>query len=138
MNALKQQDRCQILAKDREIECRVLDGKEIENVTGKSMFNGFEFVCRLKNLNLGLFYDLSLSRGGGGLELNLGIFKEYAHFTYAKYFYVRKLSAKLFINKVILDVTYAPFFAQHISADPIFYSVKMMHHFDKYSVQEKQ
>ena len=68
----------------------------------------------------------------------MGIFKEYAHFTYAKYFYARKLSAKLFINKVLLDVTYAPFFAQHISTDPIFYSVKMMHHFDQYTVQEKQ
>ena len=91
-----------------------------------------------KNLNLGLFYDLSRPSGGGRLGLNLGIFKEYAHFTYAKYFYARKLSAKLFINKVLLDVTYSPFFVQHISADPIFYSVKMMHHFDQYSVQEKQ
>jgi len=49
LNALKQQDRCQILAKDKEIESRVLDVKEIENVTGKSMFNGFEFVCTLKD-----------------------------------------------------------------------------------------
>lgn len=138
MNALKQQDRCQILAKDREIECRVLYGKEIENVTGKTMFNGFEFVCRLKNLNLGLFYDLSLSDYGIDLELNLGIFKEDAHFTYAEHFYARKLSAKLFINKVLLDFTYRYFFEQHISTDPIFYSVKMMHHFDHYTVQEKQ
>lgn len=91
-----------------------------------------------KNLNLGLFYDLSLSSGGGRLELNLGIFKEYAHFTYAKYFYARKLSAKFFINKLLLDFAYAPFFAQPMSTDPIFYSVKMMHHFDKYTVQEKQ
>jgi len=68
----------------------------------------------------------------------LGIFKEYAHFTYAEHFYARKLSAKFFINKVLLDVTYAPLFAQHISTDPIFYSVKMMHYFDKYTVQEKQ
>lgn len=85
-----------------------------------------------------MFYDLSLSSGGGRLELNLGIFKEYAHFTYAEHFYARKLSAKLFINKVLLDFTYRYFFAQHISADPIFYSVKMMHHFDKYTVQETQ
>lgn len=85
-----------------------------------------------------MFYDLSLPSGGGRLELNLGIFKEYAHFTYAEHFYARKLSAKLFINKVLLDFTYRYFFAQHISTDPIFYSVKMMHYFDKYTVQEKQ
>jgi len=97
-----------------------------------------------------LFYDLSLSSGGGRLELNLGILKEYAHFTYAKYFYARKLSAKLFINKVLLDFTYRHFlhsqcqqtlylfFAQPMSTDPIFYSVKMMHHFDQYTVQENQ
>lgn len=116
MNVLKQQDRCQILAKDREIECRVLDVKEIENFTGKSMFNWLEPICRLKNLNLGLFYDLSLSSGGGRLELNFGIFKEYAHFMYAEHFYARKLSAKLFINKVLLDFNYALFFCTaHIS-----------------------
>ena len=111
MNALKQQDRCQILAKDREIECRVLDGTEIENVTGKSVFNWREPICRLKNLNLGLFDDLSLSGYGIDLELNLGSFKEDARFTYAKYFYARKLSAKLFINKLLFDFAYIFFLA---------------------------
>ncbi|WP_442767839.1 hypothetical protein [Acinetobacter bohemicus] len=120
MNALKQQDRCQILAKDREIECRVLDGTEIENVTGKSVFNWREPICRLKNLNLGLFDDLSLSGYGIDLELNLGIFKQDAHFTYAKYFYARKLSAKLFINKLLWDFAYI-FFLHSTSQQPLYF-----------------
>ena len=40
-----------MFAKYREIECRVPDGIEIENVTGKSVFNGFECVCTLKEFN---------------------------------------------------------------------------------------
>ena len=39
-----------MFAKHREIECRVLDGTEIENLTGKSVFNWLEPVCGLKNL----------------------------------------------------------------------------------------